>query len=447
MKSNLKAGLDSMITSSEILKNRLYRTGSLVKDKRIHFGFERVEGYVNEASMEALEMGACIYFCENSSTPLSGFVFETDDVKRWEGVVPFIEELFLFLTDRTISIQLKKRRGNRQVILVDPVSDGRDTMLFSGGSDSFCGALWAIRNGRDIALAHTMTSPAMLGKADHLHKKHLASSDIPLYNISSLFVNGSLNRFYPQARSALFTFNSVPIIERFQSSTLWIPENGPLMINPPISNMAISTRSTRPEAMKLLSKILTNYLGLEIVVDSPFKNLTKAEMVAQSSAGDSIRDTYSCFNYRWGRYKGMCGRCYGCNTTRFSLYALGIDDRRYHEDYCPFKEVLLPTIRERRNAVFLFSDFIDTCCKMALQSGIEDTTSNWMKKAQSVLGTEVDVQDLMKRFALDMLLGMDRYYSMNEINQQNTLLGKRLEELLTPSLKRLIHDRRDSLKA
>lgn len=433
-----------LITSSEILKNRLYRTRALVKDKRIHYEFERIDGYVNKVSLEALEMGACIYFCENSATPLSGFIFETEDVKRWEGVVPLIEQLFFFLTDRTIFIELKKKPSMKQLTLSKPERDGRDIMLFSGGCDSFCGALWALEEGREIALVHTMTSSAMLGKADYIHKKHFGTMDIPLYNVNSVFTDGALNRYYPQTRSAMFALNAVPVMECFQSSRLWIPENGPLMINPPISTMTISTRSTRPEALTLLREILSSYLDREITVDSPFKDLTKAEVVARFSDVESVLGTYSCFNYRWGRYRGMCGRCYGCNTTRLSLYALGIDDRRYHQDYSPFKETGLSRSKKRRDALFLFSDFIDTCCKLATRSELTDPMERSMNKAQQML--DIDVRDLMRRFALDQLLGIENFFSMQEISRRETLLGRRFDELMQPNLIEMIRAREDELR-
>ena len=436
-----------MITSSEILKNHLQPIETWVVDRRIHSERERVEGFANKASLEALQMGACLYFCENSSIPLPGFTFETEDIKRWEATVPFIEDLFFFLTDRTISIELIKRKSPKQMRIIDPISDGRDVMLFSGGCDSFCGVHWAIKNKKSIALAHTMTSTSMLGKADQIHKNHFSVEDIPLYHISSMFSSGSLNRFYPQVRSTLFSFNAVPIMERFQSSTLWIPENGPLMINPPLSNFAISTRSTRPEALRLLSKILTAYLGRKIVVDSPFKNQTKAEIIANSTAGKTVLDTYSCFNYRWGRYEGMCGRCYGCNTTRFSMYALGIDDKRYHENYCPFDEATLPKKQDRKRAVFLFSDFIDTCNKLALGSSVRETTDYWMRKAQMEFADSVDVRELMQRFGLDMLTGIDSYFSKNRLDPLTTILGKRFHELMLPDIKEKMEARRDILSS
>jgi hypothetical protein len=395
-----------------------------------------------------MKMGACLYFIENSERNISELEFETENKAEWSETKLDLEMLFHFLTKRNIQISFVNTPKRPDVPKTDESgSEQRDVALFSGGCDSLCGVFNLSRKNRKLALVHSMTSTRMEGKAKEIHRNHLGSTNSRLFHVESRFCEGSVFPSYPQLRSTMFLMNAFPFLEIFNSSSICIAENGPMMINPPISGLTVSTQATRPEVLSSVQKILTTIGSRKIRIDSPFKDKTKAEIIATTPNKEAIKATFSCFNYRWGKYRKMCGNCYGCNITRFSMFATGMKDTRFAHN--PFALLDFPEDPRRQRTLFMYSDLIRNCVRFAREEEIDDEISLSIRQAERFYSgdNEIDVSNLMKRFGLDMLVGMRNMYSLLAIKPDSTILGRRLMKTVPMNLWSAISDRHDELKS
>ncbi len=403
-------------------------------------------GSMSSIASESLAMGACLYFIENSGRAISELEFETENKGSWREATLDLQMLFHFLTKRTITVSfvdstMKTSAGPTE----NPKAERRDAVLFSGGSDSLCGVFHLSKEGRKLVLVHSMTSPRMESKAKRIHREYLRNANSCLYYVESRFRGGSVSPSYPQLRSTMFLMNAFPFLEAFKSSSIFIPENGPLMINPPISGLTISTQATRPEVLFFVQRILKTVSSRSVRIDSPFKDKTKAEILAMTPNRDAIKATYSCFNYRWGKYQQMCGHCFGCNITRLSMFANGIKDERFEHN--PFESNELPTDYKRQKELFMYSDLIRNSIRFAEKKEIDDEISLSIRQAEEFYSRDrrIDVVDLMKRFGLDMLLGMRNMYNLLSIEPRDTILGRRLMDTVPGDIWSAVERRSEEL--
>ncbi|GEM_PF-5703481 len=374
-------------------------------------------------------MGYCLYYLENAKKAPDTLEFETTDIKRWTKVLPQIRELFFFLTGKLIDIYpLSSKKSNTSEAAFKYVKGDYALALFSGGADSFAGAFELFKNHKKVILSHTTTAPFMQSIAKELFDASFDKSKTNLYITNYAFPKELMNYSYPQLRSTLFLMNTAPIVEKFQLSEINIPENGYMMLNPPVSLIARSTKSTRPEILLLLQSIFTSYFGREIKITSPFTNKTKTDVLRSVHKNKGFDITSSCFNYRWGRFHGRCGKCFGCNITRLSLYSLGSKPiKKYY--YSPFDLKQIPLNEEDRKNLFLYSDFIDLIKNYVFNyAGLSDNMKDSISSAEIAykkMGLKVDIKELLERFGLDMLRGLKNYYLLNKIEPEDTLLGKK----------------------
>jgi hypothetical protein len=125
---------------------------------------------------------------------------------------------------------------------------------------------------------------------------------------------------------------------------LYIPENGVISLNIPLTVMrlgSLSTRTTHPYFMGLLQKLLTE-LGLDISLINPFQMKTKGEMMKDCKDLDYLNSHYqytlSCSHPDQGRWTGEdaghCGECLPCTIRRAAIKAAGLTDAStYRHNY------------------------------------------------------------------------------------------------------------------
>jgi 7-cyano-7-deazaguanine synthase in queuosine biosynthesis len=142
-----------------------------------------------------------------------------------------------------------------------------------------------------------------------------------------------------RSRSFLFLAAGVTVADAVGARVpLYVPENGFIGINVPLTGAragSLSTRTTHPLYMARMQQLL-DMLGLDHVIENPFRLLTKGELLVGSANQPLLlslaKMSVSCSHpeaLRWiGKPNGNCGWCYPCLIRRASLHHVGVDDFR-----------------------------------------------------------------------------------------------------------------------
>lgn len=199
--------------------------------------------------------------------------------------------------------------------------------LFSGGLDSGIGAIDLIENGnKPLLVSHSYRGDkASQDKIDaKLEGKysrffvnadphsHLGYTDITMRTRSINFL-----AFAVVASDALESISQIKVVD------LFVPENGFISINAPLTPRrvgSLSTRTTHPHYITGLQDIF-DFVGINVSIKNPYQFMTKGEMVVSCSNRDLLKSiidsTVSCSH--WKRSNQQCGGCIPCLIRRASL--------------------------------------------------------------------------------------------------------------------------------
>jgi hypothetical protein len=141
-------------------------------------------------------------------------------------------------------------------------------------------------------------------------------------------------------RSFLFAALGAATARLFGKDRLCFFENGVVSLNLPPVGQVVGTRATRtthPQALAGLSRVLSAVLGQPFGLDNPFTWLTKSEVVEKMTAngcGYLIRDTRSCTRvHDMTKLHPHCGECSQCLDRRFAVLAAGQEKEDPEEAY------------------------------------------------------------------------------------------------------------------
>lgn len=211
--------------------------------------------------------------------------------------------------------------------------------LFSGGLDSLIGAIDLIEGGESsLFVSHAgdgAASAAQHGCFDGL-AKHYAKQAPDRLRVWMAFPNDLVHGTGPEntTRGRSFLFFALGALAgsglgtRF---TLHVPENGLIALNVPLDPLrlgSLSTRTTHPFYMARWNELL-NGIGLPGIVENPYWNKTKGEMVANCTNRGLLRQlvpvSMSCSSPTKARWRGHatehCGYCMPCLIRRAALLA------------------------------------------------------------------------------------------------------------------------------
>ncbi len=217
--------------------------------------------------------------------------------------------------------------------------------LFSGGLDSYCGAIKLLEDGKRPCLIGHNEYPKLRTRQETIVEtfqklypeqevkfvSFTANSRAPK-NLQGEFLNGTENT--SRGRSLLFLCAALSIAGILGKNVpVYIPENGFIGLNIPLTNSrkgTCSTRTTHPFFLNSFLEIL-NSVGINNTINNFFAYLTKREIVDSVKETDAFknhyRDTISCSHPCLARYnkKGSneypvnCGYCYPCLIRKSSL--------------------------------------------------------------------------------------------------------------------------------
>lgn len=283
------------------------------------------------------------------------------ELDKWNSVKNKLNETLTFLTGDIWNLEFrkteeiymqcnsnvnKKNRLNRK--------DYNAVSLFSGGLDSFCGAIKLMQEGKSLCLVGHNEYPKLKTRQERLCS--LINEEYPSQNCK--FVGFSANSYAPtlrntilennentsRGRSFLFLCIAITIAGILgDETTVYIPENGFIGLNIPLTNSrkgSCSTRTTHPYFIKSFNEILDN-IGISNKIINIFAYKTKREIVNEVRDNDvfkqCVKDTISCSHPTLPRYNKdgdtnypkNCGYCYPCLIRKSSL----IDAKDINEEY------------------------------------------------------------------------------------------------------------------
>ena len=228
--------------------------------------------------------------------------------------------------------------------------------MLSGGLDSFIGAINLLKDGeKPIFVSHYGG-----GKGVKIYQDKVINSLKTQYSIDSK----RFFRFYSasqsgvedttRSRSLMFFAHAIAIASGIGHHVdLYVPENGVISLNIPLSIMrlgSLSTRTTHPYFMGMLQSLLSK-LDINISLVNPFQMQTKGEMMRTCKDLDFLnahyQDTLSCSHPDQGRWTGEtvghCGECLPCTIRKAAIKAAGLNDatvyRHHYETEIGFESL------------------------------------------------------------------------------------------------------------
>lgn len=294
------------------------------------------------------------------------------DVALWTGTAEVLERALRFLTGDIWTISFRRKSSSLSLSASDPSKAERPknprVCLFSGGLDSFIGALDLVAGGSPTVLVGHYTDGSVSAPQarafSHVTRVKAAKQDVILtqaYTVAprDLFDQG--NEDTQRSRSFLFIALGAMVSRAVGATHLIVPENGLISLNVPLTDLRIgtfTTRTTHPHFIAILQSVLSQ-VGMGITLTNPYQFKTKGEMLVECAIQENLADasaqTMSCAHPTAGRWrKGAsalqhCGRCMACLIRRAAfLRAFGGDPTSYIEqDLAAMGEVRSDTARGR----------------------------------------------------------------------------------------------------
>jgi hypothetical protein len=211
--------------------------------------------------------------------------------------------------------------------------------LFSGGLDSAIGVIDLIEKGHSPLLI----SHAYKGDKSHQHniiKKFLGNFSQFSVNANPLSVGGKTDITMRTRSLNFLAFGAVGAcavakVNQLENVPLYVPENGFISLNAPLTPRRIgslSTRTTHPYFLNLIQSIF-DAVEIKTTIINPYQFKTKGEMLSecnnQQILHEIVSSTVSCS--KWKRKGKQCGKCVPCLIRRAALMASAITELTLYE--------------------------------------------------------------------------------------------------------------------
>ena len=273
------------------------------------------------------------------------------DPALWSTNAALLERMLGFLTGDIWKFDFRTRPSGtsklmpiRSALVIKPTC----VALFSGGLDSFIGAIDLLEDGQaPLFVSHYWDSDTSSCQVTSLRRLKKQYPNVDYYSLRcrigfpSNLVAKKASENTLRGRSFLFFAMATLAASAFKSSApVVVPENGLISLNVPLDPLrlgALSTRTTHPYYMARWNELL-KALGLQAKLENPYRFQTKGAMVKgcknKAFLKASAKDTLSCSHPAGGRFKGEspghCGRCLPCLIRRAALVAgFGSDPTTY----------------------------------------------------------------------------------------------------------------------
>ena len=338
-------------------------------NKRFDFGLgtaleqlEQMGVAPSERAFDLLVIAALVFGADTrvnrDSESQDGWTREFDlyvpvsDPNRWQATHDLLATMLSFLSGDRWRFTFRARpKGFEQIVTAASQKQLQKfscASLFSGGLDSFIGAIDLLAGGRrPLLTSHYwdgMTSQHQTVCFNHLNQ-HFPKSDLRQLRVRVGFDKGLVEDVASEdtQRSRSFLFFALGVLAGSameEKTVLYVPENGLISLNVPLDPLrlgALSTRTSHPFFMARFNQLLRQ-LDLPVELLNPYRHQTKGEMVVGCRDREFLKkvakDTMSCSAETKRRYQGEspghCGYCVPCLIRRAAMrHGFGGDDTDY----------------------------------------------------------------------------------------------------------------------
>lgn len=326
--------------------------------------FHKMKSWYNEKSLDLLYISLAIFAADRIIRRDDGYdnwsrnikiYIPVLNLKVWNDNRKLLEEMLNFLSGDTWNFEFRKRsltlieisHKEKMEKSKEKIEDYDQICMFSGGLDSFIGAINLLETGKKniMFVSHYGGGKGTKEYQDILKEKIIEKYDLKISNFNQFFakvVNGVEDT--TRTRSFMFFSHAIALATMLNKKVdIIIPENGFISLNIPSTLSRIgtsSTRTTHPYYLKLLQQLLDN-LQLEIRLKNPYQFYTKGEMIENCKnikfLEENISNTMSCSHPDSGRMQGEkttkhCGYCLPCVIRQASIKKAGITDSSLYRD-------------------------------------------------------------------------------------------------------------------
>lgn len=265
----------------------------------------------------------------------------------WYRAKKLVERTLNFLTGDRWRIFFRPRHQEYRRLIDPPGEVVRPPFdcicLFSGGLDSFVGAIDLLEGGSSPLFVSHYWDPSTSSQKPCAEGLGAVYGDFAPRHVRAHVgfradvIKGSGPEKTTRGRSFLFFgLAALAASGLHGETTVYVPENGLISLNVPLDPLRIgawSTRTTHPFYMARWAE-LTHHLGLAVTWANPYRFCTKGEMLVACANRDLLRqhvaETISCSSVVKARWKRLsprhCGYCVPCLIRRAAIMrAFGSD--------------------------------------------------------------------------------------------------------------------------
>jgi len=276
--------------------------------------------------------------------------------KTWEGLASLIQLTLNFLTGDKWGLHFRPRDASLPSLALSsehpPTVNPKCVCLFSGGLDSFIGAIDLIAAGKNpILVSHywdgisskyqKQCSSALKKRFQKVEISHIRAR----VGFPNEIVENSMAENTLRGRSFLFFALAALVADSIGGDKIvHVPENGLISLNVPLDPLrlgALSTRTTHPYYMARFDELLCG-LGISVHLYNGYRHQTKGAMAKGCADPAFLRqeakNTISCSSPAKNRFAKdetqrqpkNCGHCVPCLIRRAAiLEGIGVDDTEY----------------------------------------------------------------------------------------------------------------------
>jgi 7-cyano-7-deazaguanine synthase in queuosine biosynthesis len=324
-------------------------------------------GHFSKSAIDLLYISLMVYYADRKIVRSEEDDAWTRDIKlcipvleleKWNENKELLEKMLSFLSGDIWKFEFRKRelnpkeeKANKGIQKQKKKHQPKAICMLSGGLDSFIGAIDILNEEKDIWFVGHYGG----GKGVIQYQKNIIQKLITHYKLSAdQFFNffaspikdnkEEIMEDSTRTRSFMFFAHAIILGSALDNDiTLFIPENGLISLNIPLTNTRLgscSTRTTHPYYMGLLQQLIMN-LGVKVRFSNPYQFKTKGEMIKECKdpifLKTNISETMSCSHPDLGRYDGdsrpsHCGNCLPCLIRRAAIeYSYKNDTSNYRD--------------------------------------------------------------------------------------------------------------------
>jgi 7-cyano-7-deazaguanine synthase in queuosine biosynthesis len=275
------------------------------------------------------------------------------ECEKWKNNKLLLEQITSFLSGDIWKFEFRNRNLNEKEEKIKKWAQKSKKnykpdafCMLSGGLDSFIGAIDLLYTNKNIAfIGHYGGGKGVIKYQNNVKAKLMDEFNLEekqFFNFHAAPVKGVENS--TRTRSLMFFAHAIILASTLKEETkLFIPENGLISLNIPLTNTRLgssSTRTTHPYYLKQLQLLLRN-MDIQVSLENPYQFYTKGEMIENCKKPDflekNISYTMSCSHPDQGRYQkekapSHCGNCFPCIIRRAAIEkAYGNDNSNYRD--------------------------------------------------------------------------------------------------------------------